>query len=74
MHVGVGAAVVEEDKSGGKNRKNKVGPPEAYQSARNCFIITEMRRHNLLLKIIQTFFSSTKTRVCVWGGSVPHFL
>lgn len=56
--------MVGEDKSGGvaeggKNRKNKAGPPEAYQSALNCFIITQMRGHNFLLKIIQTFISSS---------------
>lgn len=58
MHVGVCAVVVGKDKAvrvarGGK----KKGPPEAYQSVLNCCIITEMHRHNFLLKIMQSFIS-----------------
>ena len=72
MHVGVGAVVVGKDKAarGGmetKEEKKKKSQPEAYQSALNCFIITEMHRHNLLLKIMQSLISrsSVNTVVCL---------
>lgn len=56
MHVGVRAVVVGKDKAV-RVARGGGGPPEAYQSVLNCFIITEMHRHNFLLKIMQSFIS-----------------
>lgn len=56
MHVGVCAVVVGKDKAARVGRGEK-SPPAAYQSVLNCFIITEMHRHNFLLKIMQSFIS-----------------
>lgn len=64
MHVGVCAVVVGKDKAARVGKKKS--PPEAYQSVLNCFIITEMHRHNFLLKIMQTFISLPCFNTVVW--------
>lgn len=63
--VGVGASWWEkirpaESRRAGKTGKERerVSPPEADQSVRNRFLITEMRRHNFLLKVMPSYVSS----------------
>ena len=79
MHVGVCAVVVGKDKAARVGREKK-SPLEAYQSVLNCFIITEMHRHNFLLKIMQSFISIPSLNmavcvcVCLGGGTLFHFL
>lgn len=74
MHVGVCAVVVGKDKTARVGKGEKKVHRKAYQSFLNCFIITDMHRHNFLLKIMQSFISLPSLNTVAWGGELsPTF-